>query len=171
MSSTVRLALASLVVAGGLGWLLLASSAPKPAPEPTERAEVAAPAPTPTGSPAGPAGASAPAQPTPPPVAAAPAKPGPSGVAGPVNGAGGTPTPAQIAAMRVNAKQSVAKLLEVHINSLEEEARVAINAGDPAAAQEKRARADRLRGDRARMLAERDAALKEQQRLENGGAP
>lgn len=169
MSTTVRLALASLVVAGGMAWLLL-SPPPKPPPEPTERAEVAAPAPAPT-PPAGTAGASAPAQPTSPPVAAAPAKPGSSGMAGPVNGSGGTPTPAQIAAMRVNAKQSVAKLLEVHINSLEDEARAAINAGDPAAAQEKRARADRLRGDRARMLAERDAALKEQQRLENGGAP
>lgn len=168
MSTTVRLALASLVVAGGMAWLLL-SSAPKPPPEPAERAEVAAPAPA--AAPSGAAGARAPAQPTPPPAAAAPAKPGPPGIAGPVNSSGGTPTPAQIAAMRVNAKQSVAKLLEVHINSLEEEARAAINAGDPAAAQEKRARADRLRGDRARMLVERDAALKEQQRLESGGAP
>lgn len=172
MSTTVRLALASLVVAGGMAWLLL-SPAPKPPPEPSERAEVAAPAPAPTppAGTAGTAGTSAPAQPTSPPVAAAPAKPGSNGMAGPVNGSGGTPTPAQIAAMRANAKQSVAKLLEVHINSLEDEARAAINAGDPAAAQEKRARADRLRGDRARMLAERDAALKEQQRLENGGAP
>ena len=68
MSTTVRLALASLVVAGGMAWLLL-SPPPKPPPEPSERAEVAAPAPAPTppAGTAGTAGTSAPAQPTSPP--------------------------------------------------------------------------------------------------------